>query len=263
MLKPKRGIPSWLHLHLVYELLVQYVVSPDTDTKTAKHYIDHPFLMKLLDLFDSEDPRERECIKSILHRIYGKFMLLEILGSIINGFALPMKEEHKVFLARVSIPLHKPKALETYHSQLSYCTTQFVAKVCRLADTIIMGLSKCWPVTNSQKEVLFLGELEEVLDGTGTVEFQRCMVPLFRQIARSINRSHYQVAERALFLWNSDHIVELISQNRTLILPILFDALQKNTTQYHWNQYKERKGKCRELEEQRELIWQRLEAAAV
>ena len=28
--------------------------------------------------------------------------LLEILGSIINGFALPLKEEHKIFLLKVS-----------------------------------------------------------------------------------------------------------------------------------------------------------------
>ncbi|KAL1566019.1 serine/threonine protein phosphatase 2A 57 kDa regulatory subunit B' beta isoform-like [Salvia divinorum] len=309
--------PSWPHLHLVYELLLRYVVSPDTDTKTAKRYIDHFFVMKLLDLFDSDDQRERECVKTALHRIYGKFMvhrpfirkainnifyrfvyetgrqngiaeLLEILGSIISGFASPMKEEHKVFLARVLIPLHKPKTLATYHNQLSYCITQFVEKDYRLADTIVMGLLKCWPVTNSPKEVLFLGELEEVLEKTNTVEFQRCMVPLFRQIARSMKSTHFQVAERALFLWNNDHIVELIAQNRSVILPIIFEALQKNT-QYHWNQavhglslnvrktfmeldgdlfeecrkqYKGRKAKCTELEEQRELTWQRLAAAA-
>lgn len=33
--------------------------------------------------------------------------LLEILGSIINGFALPLKSEHKQFLVKVLIPLHK------------------------------------------------------------------------------------------------------------------------------------------------------------
>ena len=33
--------------------------------------------------------------------------LLEILGSIINGFALPLKAEHKQFLCKVLIPLHK------------------------------------------------------------------------------------------------------------------------------------------------------------
>lgn len=30
--------------------------------------------MQLLDLFDSEDPRERDFLKTTLHRIYGKFL---------------------------------------------------------------------------------------------------------------------------------------------------------------------------------------------
>lgn len=309
--------PSWPHLQLVYELLLRYVVSSDTDTKIAKRYIDHSFVLKLLDLFDSEDPREREYLKTILHRIYGKFMvhrpfirkainnifyrfiyeterhsgigeLLEILGSIINGFALPMKEEHKLFLVRALIPLHKPKAIASYHQQLSYCIVQFVEKDYKLADTVIRGLLKYWPVTNCQKEVLFLGELEEVLEATQVAEFQRCMVPLFRQIARCLNSSHFQVSERALFLWNNEHIVGLIAQNRSVVLPIIFEALEKNI-QSHWNQavhgltvnvrkmflemdaelfeecqrqYAEKEARAKELEEQRQVTWQRLDAAA-
>ncbi|XP_049400847.1 serine/threonine protein phosphatase 2A 57 kDa regulatory subunit B' beta isoform-like [Solanum stenotomum] len=309
--------PSWPHLQLVYELLLRYVVSSDTDTKLAKRFIDHSFVLKLLDLFDSEDPREREYLKTILHRVYGKFMvhrpfirkginnifyrfiyeterhsgigeLLEILGSIINGFALPMKEEHKLFLVRALIPLHKPKSVAMYHQQLSYCIVQFVEKDYKLSDTVIRGLLKYWPVTNCQKEVLFLQELEEVLETTQAAEFQRCMVPLFRQIARCLNSPHFQVAERALFLWNNEHIVGLIAQNRNVIFPIIFYALQKNIDN-HWNQaihgltvnvrkmfmemdadlfdecqrqYSEKAAQATELEEQRELRWQRLAAAA-
>ena len=45
--------------------------------------------------------------------------LLEILGSIINGFALPLKPEHKRFLCKVLLPLHKCKGLSIYHPQLA------------------------------------------------------------------------------------------------------------------------------------------------
>ncbi|KAI4352677.1 hypothetical protein L6164_006904 [Bauhinia variegata] len=309
--------PSWPHLQLVYEILLRYIVSSETDTRIAKRYIDHIFVLKLLDLFDSEDPREREYLKTILHRIYGKFMvhrpfirkainnifyrfifeterysgiaeLLEILGSIINGFALPMKEEHKLFLVRALIPLHKPKSIAAYHQQLSYCITQFVEKDYRLADPVIRGLLKYWPVINCQKEVLFLGELEEVLEASMPSEFQRCMVPLFRQIGRCLNSPHFQVSERALYLWNNEHIVNLIAQNRKVILPVIFEALEKNI-KGHWNQavhgltanvrrmflemdgelfeecqrqYLEKEARARELEEQRELTWKKLEAVA-
>ena len=218
---------SWPHLQIVYEILLRYIVSSDTNIKIAKRYIDHIFVLKLLDLFDSEDQREREYLKTILHRIYGNFMvhrpfirnaisnifyrfifeterhnaiaeLLEILGSVINGFALPMKEEHKLFLIRALIPLHKPKCISSYHQQLSYCITLFVEKDHRLADPVIRGLLKYWPVTNCQKEVLFVGEVEEVLEVTQSAEFQQCMVPLFRQISRCLNSPHFQVCEQLL-----------------------------------------------------------------
>lgn len=255
--------PAWPQLQIVYEFLLRFVASPETDAKLAKRYIDHSFVLRLLDLFDSEDSRERDYLKTVLHRIYGKFMvhrpfirkainnifyrfifetekhngiaeLLEILGSIINGFALPLKEEHKLFLVRVLIPLHKPKCMPLYHQQLSYCITQFVEKDCKLADTVIRGLLKYWPITNSSKEVMFLGELEEVLEATQPAEFQRCMVPLFHQLRRCLSSSHFQVAERALFLWNNDHIENLIKQNRKIILPLVLPALEKNA-QNHWN----------------------------
>lgn len=41
--------------------------------------------------------------------------ILEILGSIVTGFAIPIKEEHKTFLLRVLMPLHK---VRDHHDQL-------------------------------------------------------------------------------------------------------------------------------------------------
>jgi len=163
-----------------------------------------------------------------------------------------------------------------------------VEKDFKLADTVIRGLLKYWPITNSSKEVMFLSELEEVLEATQAAEFQRCMVPLFRQIARCLNSSHFQVAERALFLWNNDHIGNLITQNRNVILPIIFPALERNTRS-HWNQavqsltlnvrkifsdadqelfdechetFQEDEIKEKEAQEKRESIWKRLEDVA-
>lgn len=214
--------PAWPHLQIVYDLLLNFITSSCLDAKIAKKYIDHSFILRLLDLFDSEDPRERECLKAILHRVYGKFMvhrpfirksmsnifyrfvfetekhngiteLLEIFGSVVSGFALPLKEEHKIFLWRVLIPLHKPKSVGVYFQQLSFCIIQFVEKEPKLASTVIRGLLKFWPITNSQKEVMFLGELEEILEAINMVEFQKVMVPLFCRIGCCMNSFHFQV----------------------------------------------------------------------
>ncbi|KAL1167485.1 hypothetical protein V6Z11_A05G021800 [Gossypium hirsutum] len=236
--------PAWSSLQLVYDLLLLFISYSSLDAKVAKKHVDHSFILKLLDLFESEDPRERDCLKTILHRIYGKFMvhrpfvrkaLLEIFGSIISGFAIPLKEEHKMFLCRALIPLHKPKSIGVYHQQLTYCVVQFVDKDQKLANNVIKGLLKYWPITNSQKELMFISELEEILEMTNMVEFQKIMVPVFRRIACCLNSSHYQVAERAHLLWNNEHILNLITHNRHVIFPLIFPSLEWNS-QNHWNQ---------------------------
>ncbi|XP_023677232.1 serine/threonine-protein phosphatase 2A 56 kDa regulatory subunit delta isoform [Paramormyrops kingsleyae] len=308
---------AWPHLQLVYEFFLRFLESPDFQPNIAKKYIDQKFVLSLLELFDSEDPRERDFLKTILHRIYGKFLglrayirrqinnifyrfiyetehhngiaeLLEILGSIINGFALPLKEEHKMFLIRVLLPLHKVKSLSVYHPQLAYCVVQFLEKDSSLTEPVIMGLLKFWPKTHSPKEVMFLNELEEILDVIEPSEFIKVMEPLFRQLAKCVSSPHFQVAERALYYWNNEYIMSLISDNAVKILPIMFPALYKNSKS-HWNktihgliynalklfmemnqklfdectqQYKAEKQKEKYKLKEREEMWHRIEELA-
>ncbi|XP_064600606.1 serine/threonine-protein phosphatase 2A 56 kDa regulatory subunit gamma isoform-like isoform X3 [Liolophura sinensis] len=315
---------AWPHLQLVYEFFLRFLESPDFQANTAKRYIDTRFVLQLLDLFDSEDPRERDFLKTILHRIYGKFLglrayirkqinnifysilfchprfvyetehhngiaeLLEILGSIINGFALPLKEEHKVFLLKVLLPLHKVKSLSVYHPQLAYCVVQFLEKDPSLTEPVIMGLLKFWPKVHSPKEVMFLNELEEILDVIEPAEFLKVMCPLFKQLAKCVSSPHFQVAERALYYWNNEYILSLISENATVLLPVIFPALYKSKE--HWNktihgliynalklfmemnqklfddctqQYKAEKQKEKERLKQREDAWTRIQNLAL
>ncbi|XP_006001572.1 serine/threonine-protein phosphatase 2A 56 kDa regulatory subunit gamma isoform isoform X4 [Latimeria chalumnae] len=254
---------AWPHLQLVYEFFLRFLESPDFQPNVAKKYIDQKFVLQLLELFDSEDPRERDFLKTTLHRIYGKFLglrayirkqinnifyrfiyetehhngiaeLLEILGSIINGFALPLKEEHKIFLLKVLLPLHKVKSLSVYHPQLAYCVVQFLEKDSTLTEPVVMALLKYWPKTHSPKEVMFLNELEEILDVIEPSEFVKVMEPLFRQLAKCVSSPHFQVAERALYYWNNEYIMSLISDNAAKILPIMFPSLYRNS-KTHWN----------------------------
>jgi serine/threonine-protein phosphatase 2A regulatory subunit B' len=236
-------------------------------------------IFKLLELFDSEDPRERDFLKTTLHRIYGKFLnlrsyirrsinnvffqfiyeterfngiaeLLEILGSIINGFALPLKEEHKLFLTRVLIPLHKVKSLSMYHPQLAYCIVQFLEKDAALTEEVVLGLLRYWPKVNSTKEVMFLNEVEDIFEVMDPAEFAKVQEPLFSQLSKSVASPHFQVcqeslfdlrsltglqvAERALYFWNNEYFCNLVSDNVEVILPIMFAPLYENS-KGHWN----------------------------
>ncbi|KAK9474384.1 phosphatase 2A regulatory B subunit-domain-containing protein [Dipodascopsis tothii] len=254
---------AWPHMQIVYEFFLRFIESPDFNHNEAKRYIDHQFVLRLLELFDSEDPRERDFLKTTLHRIYGKFLnlrsfirrsmnnvffqfiyeterfngiaeLLEILGSIINGFALPLKEEHKTFLNRVLIPLHKAKSLSLYHPQLAYCVVQFLEKDPNLTQEVVLGLLKYWPKVNSPKEVMFLNEIEDIFEVLEPSEFLKIQVPLFHKLAKCVSSQHFQVAERALYFWNNEYFVTLMSDNVDTILPIMFASLYKNS-RGHWN----------------------------
>ncbi|KAG0201609.1 Serine/threonine-protein phosphatase 2A 56 kDa regulatory subunit delta isoform [Mortierella sp. GBA30] len=308
---------AWPHLQIVYEFFLRFIESADFNTNIAKKFIDHHFILQLLELFDSEDPRERDFLKTTLHRIYGKFLnlrafirrsinnvffqfiyekerhngiaeLLEILGSIINGFALPLKEEHKTFLTKVLLPLHKARSLTLYHPQLAYCVVQFLEKDPSLTEEVIHGLLRFWPKVNSPKEVMFLNEIEEILDVIEPLEFVKIEGPLFTQIARCVSSPHFQVAERALYYWNNEYIVNLIHDNADDILPIMFQSLYKNS-KTHWNRtihglvfnalklfmdvtpklfdectnhYRQARQNDRQRMIEREEVWQRLEQQA-
>lgn len=58
---------------------------------------------------------------------------------------------------------------------------------------VIMGLLKFWPKTHSPKEVMFLNELEEILDVIEPSEFVKVQEPLFRQLAKCVSSPHFQV----------------------------------------------------------------------
>ena len=129
---------------------------------------------------------------------------------------------------------------------------------------VVLGLLKYWPKVYSTKEVMFLNELEEILDVMEPVEFVKVMHPLFKQIGRCISSPHFQVrescchcllnfhvlhlvsflpcyprlilqvAERALYYWSNDYIMSLIGDNCETLFPIILPALYKHS-KAHWN----------------------------
>ncbi|EJW75929.1 protein phosphatase 2a, partial [Wuchereria bancrofti] len=205
---------------------------------------------------------------------------------IINGFALPLKQEHKVFLVKVLLPLHKPRCLSLYHAQLAYCVVQFIEKDSTLTPQVFDALLKFWPRTCSAKEVMFLGEVEEILDIIEPEQFKKIIEPLFKQLAKCVSSPHFQVAERALYFWNNEYILSLIEENSSQVMPIMFPALYRISKE-HWNQtivalvynvlktfmemngklfdeltanYKLERQKEKRKEKEREDLWKRLAA---
>lgn len=157
---------GWPHIQGVYELFLLVIESNHlTSRLLPKTYIDHNFMLCILELFGSEDPRERDILKATLHCLYRKFPnlrsfvrrsinnvflqftyesgtvngiaeLLEVLGSIISGLVPPLKKDYKTTLTHVLLPLHKPSAVGRYHSQLSRCVIQLLEKDSSLSQAV-------------------------------------------------------------------------------------------------------------------------------
>lgn len=254
--------PAWPHLQLVYDLLIRFIDSSEFNVSLSKKYADQTFVLELISLFDNEDPRERDLLKTVLHRIYGRFLniralirrtisnvflefiyetdrhngiaeFLEFLGSIINGFALPLKEEHKIFLVKVLIPLHKARSYTVFHSQLSYCVQQYVVKDPSLSKTVILGLLKVWPVKNGNKQVAFLDEIEPLIEVMELEQFGEIVSPLFTQLDKCIASPQFNVAERALHYWNNFNIVAKMMKYIPIILPIVYETIYLHS-RTHW-----------------------------
>lgn len=79
-----------------------------------------------------------------------------------------------------------------------------------LAYDIIASVLRCWSVSTTSKQMLFLFELEESLDRTQLSEFHRMQDVLLRRVAQCMTCPRFQVAEHTLFFWNNDYIAKMI-----------------------------------------------------
>eukprot|EP00347_Sterkiella_histriomuscorum_P002615 403367458 len=208
---------SWPHIQIVYELLLRIIIQPSLDVKILKNHITQEFVLKLIGLFKSPDPRERDYLKTIIHRIYGKFMVyrsfirkiisqqlikvvvdeyedqfghseyLEILGSIIVGFAVPLK-------------------------------VTYLEKDPSVADQCIRIMIKFWPILECTTN--------DVVEKVGLL--------IIKRLNKCINSDHFQVAERSLFMFNNDKLNWLLHVHKDKYMGIIIEGLMKNANQ-HWN----------------------------
>ncbi|CAH1405115.1 unnamed protein product [Nezara viridula] len=255
---------AWPHLKLVYEIFVRFLEMSCLRLDYSKVYMSDRFLHEIMELMDSDDPREKDLAKTVVHRIYARFCtsrpylrkelcnillkfiydteffsgiseILEIFSCIINGLSVPLSEEFVVFLSKVLVPLHKVKNLSTFLHPLTICLVNFLHKDTNTFKIIIEGLIKYWPKTNSQKEVQFLSEIEELFEALDSEGFGQVLGPLVSQLSKCVLSPHFQVVERSLSLFDNPWAWHLVKEHYTKVLPYLMPSLLQRR-RGHWNQ---------------------------
>lgn len=258
----------WGLLSASYDLLLKCIEHIDKLEKhVRKEFFTLRFIAQLVGLFKTPSFKERQVLKGVLHRLYYKLTqrrsairkeianafyeyiyetsnhygvaeLLEILGSIVNGFACPIKQEHVVLLEKALIPLHSTPAFISYHQQLAYCMIQYVSKDHMLFQPIVRGLLKYWPVGNSFKEVIFIVEFEELLEHVlAESDFDAISLRLARRLGKAMVSDQFQVAERAISCWGSPACLRIMNEYEKLAQG-MFDLIKPylvRASKEHWN----------------------------
>ncbi|ETO19891.1 hypothetical protein RFI_17322, partial [Reticulomyxa filosa] len=222
--------PSWRHLKLVYDLTWRVINTPSVtaqimeimwrrkqggrerggeknktnaptirthNMKNDQKYLPGSFLQKLMELFASEDTRERAYLMMILHKIYGRCLklrphiielicvhlyrvmytpdldhcngvieILQIVCAIIPGLTLPIKDTwQNVLLFKLDLCENVvSRALKKYWEQLTQCCVNYVAKDIQGASVVLSGLLRYWPKQSPQKEEIFIMEAVNIID---------------------------------------------------------------------------------------------------
>ncbi|GLT57018.1 hypothetical protein SLA2020_300240 [Shorea laevis] len=252
---------EWRRLELDYQFLTNYV----TDRR-HKIQFSRPVILKLLDLFDSEDERERGAVATLSKGIYNRFpehrifirksvynifyqfncsadskhngipVLLTFLKGIVQEReSLYLEEEFRVFLLRSLIPLYKSKWLVMFYPYLRNCIAEFIMKDRKLADSVIQGILKYWPKPGSSREYFFLDAAGCFLaEAKMSTDFSSSVVALLEKIGRCLSSPQFNVAEKALSLLDvNGRLRILIKKNFKVVLQIVHPELNEAAAN-HW-----------------------------
>ena len=178
-----------------------------------------------------------ECLFALIHDVHkfnGAAELLDIMASIISGFAVPLREEHLIFFRNIIIPLHKVQTVSTFYEQLLRCSMLFLTKDRTLAIALLEGLLKYWPFANCVKETLFLTELQEVLEVCEVEKVEPLIPKLFKRIVRCIGGIHLQVADRSMCFFENDYFLNILKTYKVMTFPMLVPIIV-DLAENHWH----------------------------
>lgn len=255
---------SWPHLEMVYNVFLSFFESDDLKISCIEHIINEKFILEILKLCNSSDPRERSFLKWIIYHVYCKFPrmcqfieqqinniiyefiyvsedfngineLLWVMSSIFDQNISDVDDERREYLMKVLLPLHKVSSVSLFFTQLISAIELYVSRDARLIEPILVGIIRYWPKTCTIKEVMFLDAIDGYLDMIGPYDFKRKIAKLiFSHIARVVKSPHAEVADHVLDLFTNRHIISLIRPQFSFVASIMLPALI-DVSKDHWS----------------------------
>jgi len=259
------------HVELIFEIFMRLVTKADLDAKMLERVVDDEIVSLVVETLESRDPRVRKYAKTVLHRIYGRLMssrsfvkkefqrvaysctyedkhcaglceLLEVMVAIIEGLEEPLKEENKQLFLLSVLPMHTIPNLQAFHFPLCCCVIAIIRIEPSLTNQILSKLLSWAPRSNTGKQVMLIGEIEEIIEvaqetcaewtSAGT---RSCVRQLTLEMRFWLSSQHFQVTERVLHMWRNQSVLDLMDRHKGLVEELLLPTLKKSTL-VHWNE---------------------------
>lgn len=259
---------EWQYLEIIYSFFLEFLEFNHFESSLASSYFDISFVTQFIQLFASEDCRERKQLCVILHRLYLKFDMLRrkirfcmydflqsfifsnhdnasfhgiheilvVFSCIINGYCTPLKEEHVGYFKNIFLLLLHSKYLSLYFPSLLACIQLFLIKDPSLAPFVIDFAIKHFPKISNQMQLMYLDVIERAInEGKNKIWTSSDRITNFFQFLaqKCLCSCSFQVAERGLQLLGKSETIGVFTAHHDLIYPIVIPTLIQ-TAKNHW-----------------------------
>lgn len=161
--------------------------------------------------------------------------MLDLLTSIVNGYATPLKQEHKNFLSEALIPLIKLPNLAQFEDKLKSTLYNYAFKDTECLLAIILGVLKYWPKVYPSKELILLGWIGDFAELLKPVNYEPVQEKLLMRLNKCYQSEHTIINEKAMTITLSNPgILNMIETNPVSSIKILLRNL-RNIGVDDWN----------------------------
>lgn len=110
----------------------------------------------------------------------------------------------------------------------------FLTKDRTLSVPLLDALLKYWPFAATEKEILFLTELKEVIEIIEPKSIEHLIQKLFKKIIRCIGGENMHVCDRAMCFFENEYFLNILRTYKDTTYPILVPVIV-DLAKNHWH----------------------------
>ena len=241
---------AWSHISLVYEALQSSFQCPAT-VDISIFFANNIILNTL-----SPDDRERPLAFNILTTLYSKYQnlripiknyiinllnskkctseLLSFLYGIISTFQTPLSLENRQFFSKTLLPLHLLSNFSNFHKILIQCIIKIISKFEVLIGETLNYFFKHWPISDREKQLLFLREMEELIRTFDSKNAPLQYQNFFKFISNCSNDFNFSISDFSIEVIQNPLFHEFFKNNSNILM-FYFVSNLSFASKEHWD----------------------------